>query len=243
MSQLKNIRIASLGLLALLSSMIFSTAYAAVGNPNSITGISSSTLANGAIVLKIDLTSPLEAVPTGFSINNPPKVAFDFQNASNAMGKNTQDINEGDVRGVSLIQAGSRTRLVVNLSQMLAYEAKAQGNSLIITLQGKPVADVGANKSRFAEAASMQQKHALRDVDFRRGKNGEGRVQIDLSDASTGIDIRQQGSKLIVDFLKTNAPKNLQRKLDVVDFGTSVQTVDTFAKGDNVQMIIEPKGA
>lgn len=242
MSQLKNIHITLLGLLTLLSSMVFSIAQAAVDSPNSITGVSASTLANGAIVLKIDLTAPLTAIPTGFSINNPPKVAFDFQNATNAMGKNTQDVNEGDVRGVVLIQAGTRTRLVVNLSQMLAYDAKAEGNSLLITLQAKPVDESAAGKSRFAAPVATQQKHALRDVDFRRGKNGEGRVQIDLSDASTGIDIRQQGSKLIVDFLKTSAPKNLQRKLDVVDFGTPVQLVDTFSKGDNVQMIIEPKG-
>ncbi|MEQ1555654.1 MAG: type IV pilus secretin PilQ [Gallionella sp.] len=239
MSLLKNIHTALLGLFAVIG---FSVAYAAADVQNSITAVSASTSTNGAVIVKVDLTSPLTVLPTGFSINNPPKIAFDFPNASNGVGKNTQEVNEGDVRGITLIQAGNRTRLVVNLSQMLAYEAKTEGNSVLITLQAKPGADATVNKSRFAEAKPAQQKHALRDVDFRRGKNGEGRVQIDLSDASTGIDIRQQGSKLIVDFLKTNAPKNLQRKLDVVDFGTPVQAVDTFTKGDNVQMVIEPKG-
>ncbi|MDH2919013.1 MAG: type IV pilus secretin PilQ [Sideroxydans sp.] len=238
MSLLKNIHTTLLGLCALVSV----TVATAADMQNSITAVSASTSTNGAVVVKVDLTAPLAALPTGFSINNPPKIAFDFANASNGMGKNTQDVNEGDVRGVTLIQAGNRTRLVVNLSQMLAYEAKMDGNTVFITLQAKPVTDGAVKKSSFAAPVVTQQKHALRDVDFRRGKNGEGRVQIDLSDATTGIDIRQQGSKLIVDFLKTNAPKNLQRKLDVVDFGTPVQAVDTFSKGDNVQMIIEPKG-
>jgi type IV pilus assembly protein PilQ len=242
MIPLKKIQTTSLAIFALVASLGLSTADAVGELPNTITAVTASTAASGAVVLKIDLTEPLNAVPAGFSINNPAKIAFDFQNVSNATGKNAQEINEGDVRGVNLIQAGSRTRLVINLTQMLAYESKIEGGSLLVTLQAKPVAEVAASKSRFAEAKPGLQTHSLKDVDFRRGKNGEGRVQIDLSDASTGIDIRQQGSKLIIDFLKTSAPKNLQRKLDVVDFGTPVQTVDTFVKGNGVQMIIDPKG-
>src|ERR1039457_3905801 len=96
--------------------------------------------------------------------------------------------------------------------------------------------------ARFAEARQGTQQHELRDIDFRRGKNGEGRIQVDLSDPGIGIDIRQQGTTLIVDFLKTNLPRNLQRKLDVVDFATPVQDVDTFVQGNNVRMVIEPKG-
>jgi len=34
----------------------------------------------------------------------------------------------------------------------------------------------------------------------------------------------------------------LERKLDVVDFGTPVQTVSTFGHGNNARMVIEPKG-
>ena len=101
---------------------------------------------------------------------------------------------------------------------------------------------VTASAARFAEAKQGAQQHELRDIDFHRGKNGEGRIQVDLSDPGIGIDIRQQGTALIVDFLKTNLPRNLQRKLDVVDFATPVQDVDTFAQGDNVRMVIEPTG-
>ena len=82
----------------------------------------------------------------------------------------------------------------------------------------------------------------LRDVDFRRGRNGEGRIVVDLSDNATGIDIQQQGRQLIVDFIKTSLPRNLERRLDVQDFGTPVVTVETFAQGPNTRMVIEPKG-
>ena len=211
--------------------------------PNSITGINVTNPGSGLIILKVDLSQPLSVAPNGFAINTPPRVAFDFTNANNGLGKVAQEINEGDLRSVNLIQAGVRTRLVVNLTQMDTYETKVEGNSLLIIFHTKSVsATEPVNSSRFAAVAMGGQKHSLRDVDFRRGKNGEGRVQVDLSDAVTGIDIRQQGSKLIVDYVKTSLPHNLQRKLDVADFATPVQTVDTFVKGDNVQMVIEPKG-
>lgn len=211
---------------------------------NSITALNVSSTDTGSTVIKVGLAQPLVNPPAGFTINTPPRIAFDFPNTANGLGKSVQEFAEGDLRSANIVQAGSRTRLVINLHQMLAYDAKVDGNNLVITLQGKAVAaaPAAATSSRFAEAKVGAQQHSLRDVDFRRGKNGEGRIQVDLSDPGVGIDIRQQGTTLIVDFLKTSLPRNLQRKLDVVDFATPVQGVDTFAQGDNVRMVIEPKG-
>jgi type IV pilus assembly protein PilQ len=95
--------------------------------------------------------------------------------------------------------------------------------------------------ARFAEGRA-DTKHAIRDVDFRRGRSGEGRVVVDLSDTTTGIDIRTQGQNIVVEFLQTALPDSLRRRLDVIDFGTPVNTVSAFQQGDNVRMVIEPKG-
>jgi type IV pilus assembly protein PilQ len=210
---------------------------------NSITALSVSSAGNGETVIKVELAQPLANLPAGFTINTPPRIVFDFPDTANGIGKSMQSFTEGDLRSANIVQAGSRTRLVINLNQMLSYDTKIEGNNLLITLHGK-AADVAAasDNPRFAEAKLGTQKHTLQDIDFRRGKNGEGRIQVDLSDPGISIDIRQQGTTLIVDFLKTNLPHNLQRKLDVVDFATPVQAVDTFVQGDNVRMVIEPKG-
>src|SRR3990170_2329088 len=219
------------------------SAQAQTGAQNSITALGVSSAGGGATVIKVELSQPLANPPAAFTINTPPRIAFDFPNTANGLGKSVQDFTEGDLRSANIVQAGGRTRLVINLSQMLTYDTKVDGNSLLITLHAKP-ADMAATTriSRFAEANRDVQKHNLRDIDFHRGKNGEGRIQVDLSDSGIGIDIRQQGTVLIVDFLKTNLPKNLQRKLDVADFATPVQGVDTFAQGHDVRMVIEPKG-
>ena len=243
MRQLDNMVRGMVRLLGLFIAFGMLGAQAQADAQNSIIALNASSAANGTTVIKVELAQPLANLPAGFTINTPPRIAFDFPNTSNGLGKSVQDFTEGDLRSANIVQAGSRTRLVINLNQMLSYDAKIEGSSLLITLQGKAVdmAAVGST-SRFAEAKQGTQRHTLRDIDFRRGKNGEGRIQVDLSDPGIGIDIRQQGTVLIVDFLKTSLPRNLQRKLDVVDFATPVQGVDTFAQGDNVRRVIEPKG-
>jgi type IV pilus assembly protein PilQ len=214
------------------------------GDTNSILAISASPVAGGKILLKVALKNALSNQPAAFTINTPPRIAFDFPNTTNDSGKSVQNFSEGDLRGVNIVQAGSRTRLVVNLNQLLTYDTQIDGNNVLITLQGKAASSSTepTSTTRFAEAKPGNQAHSLRDVDFKRGANGEGRVQVDLSDAGVGIDIKQQGKTLLVDFAQTNLPKNLQRKLDVVDFGTPVQLVDTFTQGDNTRLVIEPKG-
>ena len=209
---------------------------------NSIQSIHASNESGGKVVITVELKNAPGGIPTSFSINTPPRIAFDFANTENGLGKSTQDFGEGDLRSANIVQAGNRTRLVVNLSKMLAAESHVEGNNLVITLKHTAAPGGESVLSHFAEITPGAQQHSLRDIDFRRGKNGEGRVQIDLSDSEVGIDIKQQGRKLLVDFHGTSLPRNLQRKLDVTDFGTPVQTVDTFSQGENVRMSIEPKG-
>ncbi|HSG21645.1 MAG TPA: type IV pilus secretin PilQ [Azonexus sp.] len=196
------------------------------------------------IAVKIDLKEALASPPAGFSIANPAKIALDFPSTANGLGTNSQTVNEGDLRSLNVVQVGERTRLVLNLGRNMNYTTRLDGKSLYVTLS--PIARMGDSAvqraTRFAEESAVGSKHSLRDVMFRRGKDGEGRIVVDLSDAGTGIDIRQQGSNLIVDFMKTSVPDHLRRKLDVVDFATPVSTVETKALGENVRMTISPKG-
>ena len=236
--------VVQLVLAALLLGVPFAQAQepAPADTMNSIQSIRATNESGGKVLITVVLKNAPSGIPTSFAINTPPRIAFDFANTENGLGKSTQDFSEGDLRSANIVRAGSRTRLVVNLSQMLAAESRVEGNNLLITLKHTAASGAGSIVSHFAEVRPGVQQHSLRDVDFRRGKNGEGRLQIDLSDSEVGIDIKQQGRKLLVDFQGTSLPRNLQRKLDVTDFGTPVQLVDTFSQGENVRMVIEPKG-
>jgi type IV pilus assembly protein PilQ len=134
--------------------------------------------------------------------------------------------------------------MVLELAKNTSYDTQIDGNSLLITLQDTATATTtsGGITQHFAEARAGGQKFSLRDIDFRRGSNGEGRIAVDLSDSAVGIDVRQQGRQIIVDFINTALPKNLERRLDVIDFGTPVQTIDALMQGGNARLVITPKG-
>ncbi len=197
-------------------------------------------------VLKLTTSQPLDSPPASFSVANPPRVAFDFPGVKNALGRNAQTINEGDLRSINLVQVGDRTRVVLNLKQVRQATTRIEGKDLFITLGG--VASDSAAKAeqaaaqRFAEVKPSAEKASVRDINFRRGNNGEGRIIVDLSDINVGIDIRQQGPNLVVEFQKTALPENLRRRLDVTDFATPISTVNTQAQGENIRMVISPKG-
>src|SRR5260221_12422683 len=197
----------------------------------------------GKVVVRITLKDALSAPPPNFAVNAPARIAFDFSNTVNSLGRASQDISQGELRSMNVVQGAERTRLVLNLRRPVAHDTKIDGRTLVVTLAEPAVVQVapGGQISHFAEGRA-DATHAIRDVDFRRGRAGEGRVIIELSDTSTGIDIRQQGQNIVVDFIKTALPENLRRRLDVVDFGTPVNTVSAFQQGENVRMVIEPKG-
>ncbi len=203
----------------------------------------------GSEVVRIELSEALAAVPAGFTIQTPPRIAIDLPGVSNGLGKPSVEVNQGNLRSVNVAQAGERTRLVLNLKKAASYRAELQGKVLLLVLDGTaaPAASTTATAPassepvRFAESLNRNPL-ALKDIDFRRGSDGAGRVIVDLPNNQVGVDIRQQGQSLVVEFLRSTVPDNLRKRLDVTDFGTPINTVTTTQSGDRVRMLIEPKG-
>ncbi|MFL6580427.1 MAG: type IV pilus secretin PilQ [Burkholderiales bacterium] len=198
----------------------------------------------GTVTVKFGLKDAPANPPAAFTVNNPPRVAFDFPATTNGLGKNSQDVNQGDLRTIRLGQSGGRTRVVLNLAKMVKYETRIEGNNVIITLQSGATASAASAESApsFTEPKSSGEGHAVRDVDFRRGRNGEAQIIVDLSDATTGIDLKQQGKSILVDFIQTALPPSLERRFDVSDFGTQVDTFDVTRSGGNTRVTVTPKG-
>jgi type IV pilus assembly protein PilQ len=209
---------------------------------NAIQSVSGS-VQGGAEVIRIDLAEPLLALPSGFSIQAPARIALDFPGIVNNIGRSSVDLSLGNLRSVNVVQAGERTRVVLNLRASTVYKAEIQGKSLLITLEPTAVAAPStASAPVFAESRNRD-IIPLKDIDFRRGNDSSGRIVVDLASNQVGVDIRQQGQTLVVEFLKTALPEGLRRRLDVADFGTPIQTITTFQTGDKVRMVVEPRGA
>ncbi|MCG3189777.1 MAG: hypothetical protein LKCHEGNO_02275 [Burkholderiaceae bacterium] len=214
---------------------------------NTIQAITSSQQA-GSEVVRIELSEPLAAAPTGFAVQAPPRVALDLPGIGNGLGRSTVDINQGNLRSVSVAQAGDRTRLVFNLKQAANYRTELQGKVLVVVLEGSGASASAATPSPTGEpvhfaASQNREQLPIKDIDFRRGPDGAGRVVVGLSSTQVGVDIRQQGQNLVVDFLRSTLPDALRRRLDVTDFGTPVQTVSATQNGDRVHLVVTPRGS
>ncbi|WP_208509124.1 type IV pilus secretin PilQ [Variovorax paradoxus] len=230
----QRLRSAALGLLAF-------GALAVAQAQNAIESVTSS-MQSGAEVIRIDLAQPLAAVPNGFAVQTPARIALDFPGVTNAIGRSAIEVNQGNLRSVNVVQAGERSRVVLNLKQATAYKAEVQGKSLLVTLE--PTAGVALAAPVSATFAENRNRDtlALRDVDFRLGSDNTGRVIIDLANNQVGVDLRQQGKSLVAEFTKSTLPEGLRRRLDVADFNTPVQSITAQQAGDRVRLTIESKG-
>ena len=207
---------------------------------------------NGGQVLQLQLDGPVKN-PAVFSVESPRVfVALDFAGTDNGTGKTVIPFNQGNVRSVNVVGSSGRTRVVINLQKMVNFDApQVDGNRLSFALKAADTSgagtegsagDSGVALSHAAPSSNGAKLETVRDVDFRRGKNGEAELVIDLSAANVAVDTRQQGKTLVVDILKARLPANLERSMDVSDFATPVEKVDSFNQGDNVHLAITPKG-
>ncbi|MBR7801641.1 type IV pilus secretin PilQ [Undibacterium sp. FT137W] len=229
-----------------LLGLLFMSQMANAQNANTIESITANQ--QGAnVIVKINFKSPLVKPPVAFSITNPSRISLDFANTTNGTGKSTVDIGLGEVRSLNLVEVPDRARMVFNLNRPLNYATFIEGNALIVTIDGSgglatPVNSIGLPVSTAPKEAIPAGKQMLRDIDFRRGVAGDGRVVVDLPNDQVAIDARLQGQTIVVDFLKVGLPDILRRTLDVADYGSPVQKVSTSRQGENVRMLIEPKG-
>lgn len=203
--------------------------------------------------VRIRMGMPLTEVPPSFSLANPYRLAFDFKDTDNRVGRTLVDLSGGDVKSVNVVQGGERARVVLNMTRPMRFQSEIDGNDLVLSLDRQETADSApaahqgpmAMVSRVAKSgarAGSQYAHEIKDIDFRRGKDGEGRLIINLSDDGMGADVRQQGKNLIVEFQGARLPDNLHRQLDVADFGTPIKVVRTVQQNGNARLVVEPQG-
>ncbi len=195
---------------------------------------------NESLVVKLTLDAPLAAEPVHFTTSNPYRIVLDFPATSGS--RRGENVDQGVIRAYDVIQAGDRTRVVLNLNGPAEYQVRRVANQVLVVLRGERAAPDAPAPTRFAEAGPRRD-HAVRDVSFKRAPTGEGRVVVSLSDPGVGVDIRQKGTTVLVDFLNTSLPAPLQRRLDVSDFGTPAQMVETVEQGKATRMKVESRGA
>jgi type IV pilus assembly protein PilQ len=232
----------SLGISAVVSAQ---AAVSSATDNNSVVHIQSVTgsVQGGVEMVKIDFDRPPAAIPTGFIVQRPARIALDFPGVQSALPSSLVELNQGNLKSANVVQAEDRTRVVLNLETSTTYQAQIQGRSVLISLA--PVASRAAVPEAIQTFSASQNTDILpiKDIDFRRSTDNAGRVIIDLASNQVGVDIKESDHKLMVDFIKSSLPEGLRRRLDVSDFGTPVQTISAVQMGDKVRMTISAKGS
>ena len=237
------IRTAMIGVLALvgLSTMSFTVR---ADDALKLEAVDVQTLSGQQVQLKLRLSGPAPE-PLPFTIDKPARIAFDLPNTALALTTRRIDVHSGGVDSVLAAEANGRTRLVVNVDNLLPYTTKVDGNNITVTLGQSP--SEAAPKTAMARAAAGQAATApadrsIKTIDFRRGSDGTGRVIVQLTDPRTPVNVRQEGNQVVVDFAGTLMPKNLMRRYDVMDFATPVQTVDAIRVEGSSRLVISAQG-
>ncbi len=188
-------------------------------------------------------------MPGSFTTDNPARIALDFTGMTNGLVSKTTSIGVGMVRSVTAVEAGDRTRVVINLVGSTGHDISLDGNRVKLLIKGSGSSRVTGQGSTSAVPATRGSNltpetahNAIKGVDFRRGDSGEGRVVIELADANTVVDMRDEGGRIVLDVLNTSLPEELMRKFDVSDFATPVKEFEVTAQGDNVHVEIKPTG-
>ena len=206
----------------------------------SLDDISISTLPGDQIQITFQFTGNAPE-PGSFTVDEPARLAFDFDDTKNKLSWRTKRIGMGNIKSITAIEAKPRTRVVINLVKQVTYTSRVNGDKFIVTLNGSRT-DKAATVTQTPTAFDTPTIRGIENIDFRRGDAGEGRVVVTLTDSGIVADIREEGGKIIIGYQDAKLPKNLQQSLEVIDFATPVKSIDTFQDGDDIQMIISPTG-
>jgi len=229
-------------LLCLVSSQAIAQTSPSETSGNMIQSIEYATLPGNRLQISLELSE--QAInPLSFTIDEPARIAFDFANTGSKLPKRPQPIGIGVAQSVTTISTKTKTRVILNLTEVVPYQVTTQGNKVLITLDSEAtgaafaatVATTTPGTPRFSD-----KPRGINNIDFRRGEQGEGRVIIHLSETNIPMDISKEFGKVVVNFLGIELADELRQTLDVLDFATPVKSISSFEEDDNVRVEIEP---
>ena len=227
---------------AALLLMLVGLSAATLGRAATVTDLRANTLPGDGVEVRVSFEGDAPEVK-GYSIEQPARVALDLLDTRNQIEVKEHNLGSGNVRSLMVLGAKERTRLIFNLDQLTGYKTRIEGQELVITLGAD-----NATPSMDPASETVQRKVApssagVRDIDFRRGDDGEGRVLVELADDAMPVDVREEGGRIVARFVGADVEEDLLRRLDVSDFATPVQFVDTKEVDGSTVITIEPEGS
>ncbi|MFT6732012.1 MAG: type IV pilus assembly protein PilQ [Polaribacter sp.] len=236
---------------ALIALVVLTSSIVNLINATEITNIDFAVLPGDKVEIRVSMDTPPPNFKE-FTTLNPARIAMDFAGVTSSLKKKTQSVGVGVTRSITAVEAGNRTRLVVNLVEMTSYASRVDGNDLILTIGhgtqavsasgGSTENSVYQTNDQQGEPQAMSSGKDISNIDFRRGESGEGRIVVQLENSNIGIDLRKEGRTVLAEFVDATIAEELIRKLDVIDFATPAKFISTSVIGSNVRIAIDTIG-
>ena len=198
----------------------------------------------GRVEVTMRFAEPV-TVPQAFTTEAPPRIALDLADTRNALSQRRIEVGAGATSGITTVEAAGRTRVVVDLFRPASYETRINGKELVLSIAANvagTTAAAAAAGSRNPTKTIASSSVELSNVDFRRGTDGEGRILVSFSGPGAAADLKQEGDKIVLDILNVKLPPSQAKRLDVLDFATPVQYIETRSRGAGVRIEISAKG-
>jgi len=225
------------GLLKGLVLMLAIAPVAAVFAATSVTGIHHASTADGGVRISLQTSGDVPQVSV-FATESPARIVLDLAATENQAGSEPVHVGQGPVQQYSAVGAGGRTRLVVDMSQAAAYDYSADAGQVVLTIAGGGAAVSAAP----AAAGSSNTGYTVTGIDFRRGEEGQARVIVSLDKPGAGITLREGTNVLSLDIFNATLPESLDQRLDVMDFATPVQLIDSYGVSSGVRLDLGTAG-
>nr|MBP7369816.1 AMIN domain-containing protein [Arenimonas sp.] len=193
---------------------------------NVLKDVKTSNQADGNTVVTFQFAEPIDDVKS-FSTNSPPRIAIDLPETTNAVAQQKMVIKSGLAKTISTTEAGGRTRVVVDLSKNTTYHTQAIGNSLILTIDNKSVA---------------QNTVSVSAIDFNKSENGAGRLIIKFDSSGAAAELKDNGSEVVIDVNNAQLPADLRHQMDVAGYATPVLNIDARDMNGKTRLVVNTKG-
>ncbi|WP_423823154.1 type IV pilus secretin PilQ [Salinisphaera sp. SPP-AMP-43] len=227
---------------AVWCGVLLSTGIAYAGP--ALTSIDTAAMGSGQVRLRLHLSGPAPA-PSVFTVDNPARLSIDLPDTTLGLDQRYQRIGEGPVEAVTAAAGNDKTRVVIELTQMTAYDIQRRANEMVVTIGGSrtgqraPAAQPGASGS--SATARHGPARTIRNIDFRRGSQGTGRIAVSLDGSNAPVDISRANGQIVARLPGIELPSRLKKRLDVTDFATPVQTIDALSSGGDTRLVITPE--
>ncbi|OYW85888.1 MAG: hypothetical protein B7Z22_07700, partial [Hyphomonas sp. 32-62-5] len=206
---------------AALAACLFCLAALPALAANTLRSVSHAAGAEGRVDITFEFAAPVGAV-NAFTTDAPPRIAIDFPDTTSALAERRIPVGSGAASAVSVVEAGGRTRAVVDLVRSAGYTTRSDGNRLVLTLEAGASPATALGLASPDPAKRIDGGLRVADVDFRRGEDGAGQLILRFNREGALANLRRDGDQLVLDIENAQIPVEQQKRLDVSDFATPV---------------------